>query len=76
MQLGRKAAALAQNINIGPSDKAKALKINLPLAGTGFGAKMEMWPDRCGANISRSFLRNLKTSNIQLNLPQAFIFNL
>lgn len=29
-----------------------------------------------GANISRSLLRNLKTSNIQLNLPQAFILNL
>jgi len=30
MQLGHKAAALAQHINIGPTDKAKALKINLP----------------------------------------------
>jgi len=75
MQLGHKAAALAQHINIGPTDKAKALKINLPPTRTSL-QEAKKRREIAGANISRSFLRNLKTSNIQLNLPQAFILNL
>lgn len=83
MQLGHEAAALAQHINMEPRDKAKALKINLPRPWLAYSEKhIYFWgmgnkaSTALSGNISRSFLRNLKTSNIQLNLPQAFILNL